>query len=47
MLTDTALFRYQHCHRPTDTPDRLDYPRLARVTLGVERVTRALLDRKE
>lgn len=47
MLTDTALFRYQHYHRPTDTPDRLDYPRLARVTLGVERVVRALLDRKE
>jgi Zn-dependent M28 family amino/carboxypeptidase len=43
MLTDTALFRYPHYHRSTDTPDRLDYPRLARVTLGVEHVLRSLL----
>jgi hypothetical protein len=43
MLTDTAPFRYPHYHRPTDTPEQLDYPRLARVTLGVEQVVRALL----
>jgi Zn-dependent M28 family amino/carboxypeptidase len=47
MLTDTALFRYEHYHRPTDTPERIDYPRLARVTLGVEQVIRALLDRDD
>jgi hypothetical protein len=45
MVTDTALFRYQHYHRPSDTPDRIDYARLARVTLGVERVVRALVER--
>jgi hypothetical protein len=44
MLTDTAPFRYPHYHRATDTPERLDYPRLARVTLGVEKVVRALLE---
>ena len=35
MLTDTAPFRYPHYHALSDTPDRLDYARLARVTLGV------------
>lgn len=38
MITDTALFRYPHYHRPTDTPDKLDYPRLARVVAGLEGV---------
>lgn len=27
-ITDTADMRYPHYHRPTDTPDRLDYQRL-------------------
>jgi Zn-dependent M28 family amino/carboxypeptidase len=44
MLTDTALFRSRHYHRVSDTPERLDYQRLARVTLGVEQVVRALLE---
>jgi hypothetical protein len=43
MITDTALFRYRHYHRASDTPERIDYTRLARVTLGVEQVVRALL----
>lgn len=38
MITDTALFRYPHYHKPSDTPDKLDYERLARITKGVERV---------
>jgi Zn-dependent M28 family amino/carboxypeptidase len=29
MLTDTALFRNQHYHLETDTPEKLDYPRMA------------------
>jgi len=37
MVTDTAPFRYAHYHEPTDTPDKLDYERLARVTEGLER----------
>jgi Zn-dependent M28 family amino/carboxypeptidase len=38
MVTDTAPFRYPHYHTPGDTPDRLDYDRLARVTSGLARV---------
>lgn len=38
MVTDTALFRYGHYHASTDTPDKLDYPRLARVTVGIASV---------
>ncbi len=34
MLTDTAPFRYPHYHATTDTPDRLDYARLAEVVSG-------------
>jgi hypothetical protein len=42
MLTDTALFRDRNYHWPSDTPDQLDYLRLARVTRGVEAVVRHL-----
>jgi hypothetical protein len=38
MITDTAPFRYPHYHEPTDTPDRLDYNRMARVVAGLRRV---------
>jgi hypothetical protein len=31
MVTDTALFRYPHYHLPSDTPDKLDYARMAQV----------------
>ncbi|MGW3985183.1 M28 family peptidase [Streptomyces mirabilis] len=34
MLTGTANFRNTHYHRPTDTPETLDYPRLAVVALA-------------
>ena len=40
MLTDTAPFRYPHYHSPDDTPDKVDYQRLARVTAGLERMVR-------
>jgi hypothetical protein len=42
MITDTALFRYPHYHAATDTPDRLDYPSLARVTRGLAEVVAGL-----
>jgi hypothetical protein len=42
MITDTAVFRYPHYHRATDTWDKLDYERLARVTAGLVRVVRGL-----
>ncbi|HET7197704.1 MAG TPA: M28 family peptidase [Burkholderiales bacterium] len=35
MVTDTAFNRYPHYHRATDTPEKLDYQRMARVTLGL------------
>ena len=35
MITDTAFFRYQHYHKESDTPDKLDYKSLARVTRGL------------
>jgi Zn-dependent M28 family amino/carboxypeptidase len=40
MVTDTAPFRYPHYHSTADTPDKLDYPRLARVVAGLEAVIR-------
>ncbi len=42
MITDTALFRYHHYHAATDTPDKLDYPSLARVTKGLTEVVAEL-----
>jgi Zn-dependent M28 family amino/carboxypeptidase len=35
MVTDTAFYRYPHYHLATDTPEKLDYERMARVTLGL------------
>ena len=42
MVTDTAPFRYPHYHTLRDTPDKLDYERLARVVQGLEGVLRDL-----
>jgi Zn-dependent M28 family amino/carboxypeptidase len=42
MVTDTAFNRYPHYHLPSDTPEKLDYERLARVTLGLASVLRGL-----
>jgi Zn-dependent M28 family amino/carboxypeptidase len=42
MVTDTALFRYRHYHAATDTPDKLDYASLARVTRGLANVAAEL-----
>ncbi|MDZ4734587.1 MAG: M28 family peptidase [Nitrospirota bacterium] len=38
MVTDTAPFRYPHYHRPTDTPDKVNNDRLARVVVGLRDV---------
>lgn len=35
MLTDTSYFRNPHYHKPSDTPDTLDYDSLTEVALGV------------
>ncbi|HWS73333.1 MAG TPA: M20/M25/M40 family metallo-hydrolase [Thermoanaerobaculia bacterium] len=42
MVTDTAVFRNPHYHRPTDTPETLDYERTARVVDGLLAVVREL-----
>lgn len=36
MITDTALYRYRWYHDPGDTPDKLDYDRMARVVAGLD-----------
>lgn len=38
MVTDTAPYRYKHYHKLTDTPEKLDYERMARVVEGLEGV---------
>jgi len=42
MVTDTSFLRNPHYHQATDTPDTLDYPFLAKVTLGVYRAVLGL-----
>jgi Zn-dependent M28 family amino/carboxypeptidase len=42
MITDTALFRYPYYHTPLDTPDRLDFDRMARAVEGIQRVVESL-----
>ncbi len=46
MVTDTAPFRYAHYHQRTDTPEKLDYDRMARVVAGLERVVNSLANAK-
>jgi len=43
MITDTAPYRYPEYHSFSDTPDKIDYERLARVTVGIELVIRELV----
>jgi hypothetical protein len=42
MVTDTALFRYEHYHTREDTPEKIDYNSLARVTSGLAEVVAEL-----
>ncbi|MEP2140502.1 MAG: M28 family peptidase [Erythrobacter sp.] len=41
MVTDTAPFRNSNYHKASDTPDTLDYVRLALVVEGLDRAIRA------
>ncbi len=34
MITDTAFYRYDAYHADADTPDQLDYARMAEVVKG-------------
>jgi Zn-dependent M28 family amino/carboxypeptidase len=42
MVTDTAFYRNPHYHAPSDTPERLRYPEMARVVQGLARALGAL-----
>jgi hypothetical protein len=42
MITDTALFRYPYYHTPFDTPNRIDFEKMARVVEGVRQVVDSL-----
>ena len=42
MLTDTAPFRYPDYHRDSDTPDKIDAGKLARVVTGIEEIALSL-----
>jgi Zn-dependent M28 family amino/carboxypeptidase len=44
MVTDTAPYRYPHYHTPQDTPDKVDYERLARVVTGLHGMLRELAE---
>lgn len=43
MLTDTSFLRYPHYHEMTDTPEKLDYARMADVAAGLETAVIGLL----
>lgn len=43
MITDTSFLRNPNYHRPSDTPDTLDYARMALAVLGVASATGKLL----
>ena len=42
MVTDTAPFRYRWYHTAEDTPDKIDYDKLAHVVDGLEAVIEAI-----
>ncbi|MEJ2690139.1 MAG: M20/M25/M40 family metallo-hydrolase [Deltaproteobacteria bacterium] len=42
MITDTAPFRYAAYHRPNDTPEKLDYGRMARAVGGLGKMVEEL-----
>lgn len=47
MVTDTAMFRYPHYHSPQDTPEKIDYDRMARVVAGLVPVIEDLAKLKQ
>ena len=44
MVTDTAPYRYPHYHELSDTPDKLNYPQMARVVEGLQAVVAELVN---
>ena len=43
MVTDTAPFRYPHYHKATDTPDKVNFPEMAKVIDGLVFVIKDLV----
>ena len=43
MITDTADFRYQHYHKPSDDLNVINYPEFARVVYGLSAVVREFM----
>ncbi len=46
MLTDTAPFRYPFYHSSEDTPDKINYPALAKIYTGIESIVKGLAQDK-
>jgi len=44
MVTDTLPFRYEHYHTAGDTPDKIDFDRMARVVEGLGRIVEDLAE---
>lgn len=44
MVTDSAPFRYEQYHKADDTPEKLNYDRLARVVTGLDGMIMRLVD---
>jgi Peptidase family M28 len=44
MVTDTAPFRYPYYHSANDTPDKIDYDKMARVVVGLKHVAMKLAE---
>ena len=44
MVTDTAPYRYPYYHTSEDTPNKIDFDALTRITLGLEHVVKALTE---
>jgi hypothetical protein len=44
MVTDTATYRYPHYHKPTDTPDKVDFTRYTLVVKGLAGAVKALVN---
>lgn len=42
MITDTALFRYKQYHTINDTPDKIEYKKMARVVSGITSVLKEI-----
>ncbi len=42
MATDTAIYRYPHYHKASDTPDKIDFERFTKVVQGLAAAVRSL-----